>query len=187
MQASVGFFYSSNCNKVVDLTHNLFLILNVFSILFSYMILILCHYRLNLERYWTAWYMGSTITFHPLWYLCGLLTLHLLRVSRLHYWSLIEYDIPAQNSLLVFRVPYLIAFITSFEHQKHSFLCSRIQFVFLDVVVSRIVKYSKRIIDLRSFPTKPSWGFYLLSQTMATCWWDGPHISTSQSKRILTF
>jgi len=40
---------SSYCNRILDITHNLSLILNIIIILISYMIIILCHLRCDLE------------------------------------------------------------------------------------------------------------------------------------------
>jgi len=80
-------------------------------------------------------------------------------------------DILAQNSL-IFRVLYLVAFNTSFEPYRHTFLRSRIQLVFLDVIVGRTSKYPKWIVVLSSVPWPNLRGSYLLSQMMVTYWWD---------------
>jgi len=112
------------------------------------------------------WRWRSSITFHLLLYHIGLLTLHLLRVRRLHHWSLIEYDTPAQDDLLVIWILNFVAFHTFLETYEHIFSRSRTQIVFLDMVIGRTTKYPKRVIVLSNF----SWPYFQISFTSYHRW-----------------
>jgi len=92
---STGFTWisssSSNYNRILDITHNWFLILISISVLIGYIITTLCHHRCDLEWYWFIWrWWSSSIATY-----CNILLVFLLSTC----WEFIDFTIEVSSNV----------------------------------------------------------------------------------------